>query len=358
MPITKSPIDSIFRKPTTGIYIPLLNLNAVNPVKPIAAAIRRIFTPLLGSGSQHYTFNTVTLAGNFEVQADYCLSDLTVDNAIFGDTDSSGGDLLRINKNTSSMLIRIGGSTFTTTGSYTEDQKLNTVKMTRVGTTVKIFRNNVEIFSETIALVDFTLNMLGTRQNGAFDNFNGYIANFKATDVSTLVMDAPIDKQYSAADPIVINKADSSNNLTAINLNNAGSEFIASDDYGWIDTFNIWGQNIFAVREAWADNGDGTFTTDVENAATQIRNSFQIEEGTRILASYKLSASPTPAAPRIVQGNQIFQFEADNINPSVLFSAESANNQRIYFGGSGYALGIVISEITYNRVLEIAGTSE
>ena len=200
------------------------------------------------------------MSADFEIEIDYKLYNLTTDNSLIGYTDSSFGDLWRINKNNNSMLISLGGTTYTTTGSYTEDLKLNTAKMTRVGTTVKVFRNDVEIYSDTIALADFTIDMVGTRQNGAYDSFSGILANYKVTNIASLVMDAPLDKQYTASAPTVINKADANNNLTAVNLDNAGSEFTASDTYGWLGENNVGAPT--RISDDWTNNGDGSYTID------------------------------------------------------------------------------------------------
>ena len=224
------------------------------------STVTRIFTPLLGSGVQHYTHNTITMSADFEIEIDYKLYNLTTDNALIGDTDALSGDIWKINKDNNSMLIRIGGTTYTTTGSYTEDLKLNTAKMTRVGTTVKVFRNDVEIYSATIALVDFTINMVGTRQNGAYDSFSGILANYKVTNIASLVMDAPLDKQYTAAAPTVINNADANNPLTAVNLDNAGSAFTSSDTYGWLGENNVGAPT--RISDDWTNNGDGSYTID------------------------------------------------------------------------------------------------
>jgi len=249
----------------SGLLKKSFSFNEISLLFPLSSEvvtdiIKRFFTPLLGSGVQHYTHNTITMSADFEIEIDYKLYNLTTDNALIGDTDALSGDIWKINKDNNSMLIRIGGTTYTTTGSYTEDLKLNTAKMTRVGTTVKVFRNDVEIYSDTIALADFTIDMVGTRQNGAYDSFSGILANYKVTNIASLVMDAPLDKQYTASAPTVINKADANNNLTAVNLDNAGSEFTASDTYGWLGENNVGAPT--RISDDWTNNGDGSYTID------------------------------------------------------------------------------------------------
>jgi len=312
----------------------------------------RFFTPLLSSGGQHYTHNTITMSADFEIEIDYKLANLTTDNALIGDTDALSGDIWRINGNINSMLIRLGGSTYTTTGSYTEDLKLNTAKMTRVGTTVKIFRNNIEIYSGTISLVDFTIDMVGTRQNGAFDTFNGILANYKVTNIASLVMDAPIDRQYTAAAPTVINKADATKPLTAINLNNAGSLFTDSDTYGWISG-NILSSPTSLSADVWTDNGNGSYTiSQPDNAG------FKSLQFTASVVDYKYLLEYDNTDSTNVN-NSVEIFQNGYITPAtagsnaVLVTAQM-DRAPYFIAAENSAFTQTISNLTYKQILEIA----
>jgi hypothetical protein len=113
------------------------------------------------------------------------------------------------------------------------NNKLNTLKIKYVAATgsISVFVNGVldtEAAGKGFSLPDMTdLRKFSVgaeaRNNGG--GFTGYLADFKVTNGSTLVIDAPLDKQYTAENPTVINKADASNNLTAVNLDNAGQLF-------------------------------------------------------------------------------------------------------------------------------------
>jgi hypothetical protein len=65
----------------------------------------------------------------------------------------------------------------------------------------------------------------GAGENNNFNTFTGFLAYAKVYNDDALVIDAPLDKQYTAENPTVINKADASNNLTAVQLDNAGQLF-------------------------------------------------------------------------------------------------------------------------------------
>jgi len=132
------------------------------------------------SNSYYKLSAPITFAGDFEIEIDYQLTVLTDSHAFCGGT---GNDLFRVDGASNTMLYRIGNSTYTTTGAYTEDSKLNTAKMVRTGGTIKVYRNNVEIGSSSVAVVDWSVFELGKRY--IYDFFKGSISNVKLTNITT-----------------------------------------------------------------------------------------------------------------------------------------------------------------------------
>ena len=183
----------------------------------------RFFTPLLESGSQHYTYTQVNLTGAFEVNLKYYTTDASAGTIIGRDEDYRATQIM----SNSSLRIRWVGGQVLTPANVVLVNKLQHLRMKRDSNdALTVFVDDMDnpVVTETGASGTFSFDRLGT-YNDDLIMFDGYIADFKITNGSTLVIDSPIDKQYTAAAPTVINKADANNPLTAVNLNNAGQPF-------------------------------------------------------------------------------------------------------------------------------------
>jgi hypothetical protein len=350
MPITKSPIDSIFRKPTTGIYIPLLNLNAVNPVNPIAAAITRVFTPLLGSGSQRYTFNTITLDADFEIEVDFATTSTVNFNMILGKIGSAD-DFLAI-RDGNRITGRFDGSGVNLIN-HVVDGKLTTLNIKRTsGTIVTTIGDSTNTVTNSNT---FEIDILGAYNTNSF-SFTGYLANAKVYKESDLVIDAPIDKQYTAAAPTVINKADSNNNLTAVNLDNAATEFTASDDYGWLGQNEVGSPD--RIGSDWTNNGDGSFTIDTPDGNINNCNLrfSSLSTSSRYLVELTVTAPVGSDKLRLRDCTPNVDYEtAGNFADIVIpFNNNAPSFNRV----TGQSFVQTISNISNRQVLEIAGVSQ
>jgi hypothetical protein len=505
MPITKSPIDSIFRKPTTGIYIPLLNLNAVNPVKPIAAAIRRIFTPLLGSGSQHYLVNTPPVF-NAGFKVEFLLAGtFKADRRVFGITDTAGNIFTVITRPDGGVGVfsRGAGSNkfVATSGVDVLDGKLNKINLIYddAANTLKVSNNGTLVLNETLNsnqvpdLTNIDIMKVGAGENNNFVTFTGFLADFKLYNDDVLVIDAPLDKQYTAIQPTVINKAatlgseeipnvvfanatgwdsprndsvitvsngnlrstaDSSSTfgsaaamtslvvgntylveslinssnasanarlrvsedqtlnsvtasrddasginvsltfvatattmhigtivtghssgdfvdierisvkdipnatpyLTAVNLNNAGSEFIASDDYGWLGQNEVGSTD--RIGSDWTNNGDGSFTIDTPDGNINNCNLrfSKLSTGSRYLV--ELTATTPVGSDKVRLRDCTPNVDYDTAGNFADIVIPFNNNTPSFNRVAGQSFVQTISNISNRQVLEIAEVSQ
>jgi hypothetical protein len=158
-----------------GAIITGVTIESLNP------GVTIVFINLESAASASYSLSAPwVVSGDFTFEVDYCLTSLTGSHALSGGSNNS--DLFRVDAQTNSMTYRIGGVVYTTTGSYVENLKLNTAKMVRSGTTIKIFRNNAEIDSRIITLADWNILLMGIRDR--FDPFNGIISKARLSNTS------------------------------------------------------------------------------------------------------------------------------------------------------------------------------
>jgi len=335
----------------------------------IVADVSRFFTPLLGSGSQRYEVDIPpSFAGNWEweikiaglPQRDTKL--ITIQDTNFkvfnlGTSNFSPNNTARLYSNTG---IGFTGNTVIL------NNKLNTLILKYVASTERLtltvngvidvdFNSSISNFPDMTSLLKFSVGVEASNNGGGF---TGYLADFRVHNEGALVIDAPLDKQYTAEAPAVINKVAGGTGLTAVNLNNAGSEFTASDDYGWVDTFNFINLESLSIGDAWTDNGNNTYTTTQLASNSQIAQGKVIPEGVRMLASYSLDSPVSPSTQRIRSGNDVFLFGGDNLAPTELYTSDGSFSQRVYFEGGAYQLGVTLSKLSFRKVLEIAEVSQ
>lgn len=232
----------------------------------------RFFTPLLGSGAQRYEVDTPpSFNAGFEVE--FKFYGLPQNNKkVFSFCDSSN-DLVNLDITDDGTITYfskgVDGNTKREGVINIGNTKLNTINLiydpsTTNEMTVKV--NTITDISFSVPtgripdLTDIIAMKFGVESTFNGGGLTGYLADFKVINGSTLVIDSPIDKQYTAAAPTVINKADASNNLTAVNLDSAGSEFTSSDTYGWLGENNVGSPT--RISDDWTNNGDGSYTLD------------------------------------------------------------------------------------------------
>lgn len=233
--------------------------------------IKRFFTPLLGSGVQRYEVDTPpSFNAGFSIEVDIA-GGAQNDKKIISFKDSNNR-VFNINTNNSGAVNFFstgGGGLRSIIGTTVVlDNKLHNIKVVYDNTApkVSVFVDgvlNVEagVNSNQIPnLTDISAMKFGVEASNNGGGFTGHIANIKVINDGVLAIDSPLDKQYSAAAPTVINNADANNPLTAVNLDNAGSAFTSSDTYGWLGENNVGAPT--RISDDWTNNGDGSYTID------------------------------------------------------------------------------------------------
>ena len=201
----------------------------------------RNFTTLDGV-ADYYTIPTVSLTGDFEIECQFSLTDLTADMVLFGD-GATGFDYLRIDPINGSLDIRYNNGFTSNDGQFTADNKLHTASLKRVGGTVFAYYDGVQVNSRSVS-TSFTVEMLGSRLN---NYLKGVLANIKITDGTDLIRYYKIDEDLSLGSTIIDSGSDGSNG-TAISI--SSSELFTLEGADWIGAELVTNGN-FATDSDW-----------------------------------------------------------------------------------------------------------
>ncbi|MEE4292201.1 MAG: hypothetical protein V2J13_10675 [Cycloclasticus sp.] len=299
-------------------------------------SIQRLFTTFDSVAQTYIQLSSpVVLSGDFRCDFEYALNNLTNSQAFCG---GGASDLFRADPSTGTFQYRINGVFRTTAATFTENTKLNIASIERIGTTVNIYRNGDLIDSVTETVVDFTVSTIGRR--AASDYFDGIISNLKITDAGTLVLDMPIDEQYSAGSPTVTNLANPANNGTAVNFVEADSElFTFEDGTGWL------GSELWTVGDASSNGTEGTFVT----LLTQTPDNTQ--EGLVYRHVVTVSNLTAGKMSTTLQGNGL-NFNENGVFTNII-TAGAAGADVIRTGSPQPNNGATVS-VSNKRILELA----
>ena len=212
----------------------------------------RYFTTLDGA-ADYYTIPTVTLTGDFEIECQFSLTDLTGDMVLFGD-GATGFDYLRIDPVNGGLDIRYNNGFTSNDGQFTADNKLHTASLKRVGGTVFAYYDGVQVNTRTVS-TSFTVEMLGSRLN---NYLNGVISEVKITDGTDLIRYYKIDEDLSTTSTIIDSGSDGSNG-TAVSI--SSSELFTLEGADWIGAELVTNGDFATDLSGWTIGGtDGTHT--------------------------------------------------------------------------------------------------
>ena len=185
---------------------------------PLFGAIKRFFTPLQSSLTQHYTFPEVVLAGDFEIETSIVFGSLG--GHIVCHRGEEKSDRIAVLNNQLLVAGTLIGSFIDT--NFTSDDKLHLLRVDRVGTLVSVYLNGVFQTSGTFSATLF-LNTVGGRIDESITTsvpyFSGILANVKITNGTTLTHDLPLDEDF-ALTSIAVNKGTlgAAGNATTVNI--------------------------------------------------------------------------------------------------------------------------------------------
>ncbi|URC15438.1 hypothetical protein JLT2_70 [Paraglaciecola Antarctic JLT virus 2] len=189
----------------------------------------RFFTPLSRAGSQSYTLDSdISLPNDFIIKQNVVFNPSS-ENSFYQLCGKTSGFKINFfgnnfSNNSLSNAIEFDNFYFTNALVGMDRAKLNEISFVRVGTSLSLFINEAQVGSSVTYTRTPIVATYGTGNVG-FAFFDGDLSDLFIDKASTIVLNAPLNRQYTAAAPTVTNKADSSNNLTAVNLNNAGQAF-------------------------------------------------------------------------------------------------------------------------------------
>ena len=180
----------------------MLSLQNRNTVNSFRSLNQRYFTTLDGS-SDYFTIPTVTLTGDFVIEADISTTSSLTQYIIGNNTDDNG--YIRVDATTGVIAVNFN-STKTIVGTIdVSDGKLYNVKVINVSGTATLYIDGVSDGSVAGLSGNNVFDRIGDNHTSS-TSFNGVIANVKITDNGTLIRDYPIDEDFSTTD-ILVNRA-------------------------------------------------------------------------------------------------------------------------------------------------------
>lgn len=217
----------------------------------------RYFTTLDGV-ADYYTIPTVTLTGDFEIEFDFSLTDLTGNQCLISDGVIGDAVWVRIDATNGGIDFKYGGTVYTNDGQFTADSKLHTLKIEKVSTTITIYYDGVVVNTQTSGgfSVDFITAFLGSRGGATKNFFNGVISEVKITDGTDLIRYYKIDEDLSATSTIIDSGSDGSNG-TAVSI--TSSELFTLEGADWIGSELVVNGD-FATDTDWTKGGSLTIS--------------------------------------------------------------------------------------------------
>ena len=189
------------------------------------AQVYRYFTTLAPASSKYYEIDNVILAGDFEVNALFTKTAGGIQVLLASDT--AGLDFIGwVNSDTILSVKLDGDATISYTTPDVADGKLHALSAIKISGQLEVFMDGVSLGSQAST---GTLNVSRISSNNVTpSNFwDGVIADVKIWDggdssTGTLVLDSPINENWTAGSTTLINKVGT--NGTAINIVQADAE--------------------------------------------------------------------------------------------------------------------------------------
>jgi hypothetical protein len=194
-----------------------------NVVRSVVSTIRRYFLDFNGTDSYAELETAFTPAGDFSVEVDFSIGSIPAGQEILIDSDADLKLKIGVNASNGAVAALVGdGSSWvfnSDSGISVCDGKLHRVKLSKIGSSYKLYLDNEIVASATSATaITPSVNVVG-RQAGGSKYFGGVIANVKLTD-----LDTPANSETYRLDRPTANYELPVNNVT-------GSEQVTNGDF-------------------------------------------------------------------------------------------------------------------------------
>jgi len=234
-------------------------------LKAILSPSQRYFTPLVASGSMHYTIPAVTLTGDFDIPFEFYTGDNSTFQMVLGNTATSNTFLSVVSGQALRLRDDVGGSFQTATGVF-QLNRLVKGRCIRTASTVEFFIEDTSVGSGVVA-GNVTFDLVG-QYGGAGFGFNGILANIGIDDAGTLIRSYKINENLANGSTI-IDSSGNGQNGTAINISESDLFTLQSNgDYlgvelitqaVWETPSSIGGEWAFASNQ-WTLTGSGALS--------------------------------------------------------------------------------------------------
>lgn len=304
------------------------------------AIASRNFTTIDAAGAQYWTIPTVTLTGDFCIDLDFALNDLT-DNFIFISDSGADTDWFRIDAVNGGLDFRINNVFRSNDGQFTADNKLHNVRLERVGQVVTAYYDGVSVNSVDAPanLGSISFARLGARGGVTPNYFSGVIANLKIYDAGVLVRNYAINE----ADPSSIADTANGQTGTGVNITGSDSELFTKSGDDWLGA-ELWSDAVVTPSGDWSRPSAGQY--DVNGSAGTLLAIAPALDITNIYRTTFIMSNNTSQAVRL--GSSGYFITSGNGDYSVIGTDASA----LGFKRNAGTTVATLTDLSQRRILE------
>lgn len=314
--------------------------------------VERFFTILKSASSEHYTIPTVTLTGDFEVELSASTTSTSLQSAISGGV--AAGDLEIHISAAGVVLVVIAGVTVITGTVVVNDDKINVLKVTRVGSTITLLVNGVTdgTASDSATL---TMDSIGQRTGGTLF-FDGIIFDVKVTDAGALVRDYAIDEDWAGPSTVLVDSSTSGQDGTAVNITTVDAEFfIKEGSITWVGE-DIVTNGDFDTDTGWTKGTGTTISGGVANFAGSTVNALFQNAGLVGSRTYRINSIvvATTLGIEVHAGGDASSGDFRGTGIQTWIVNTITPNGFLVFDGQGPGFTGTMDKVTARRVIEEA----
>jgi hypothetical protein len=256
------------------------------------SAITKVLIDLSPTSGGFYSLGTPQVfAGDFDFRWGYVTTASSVNQTVLSSGDVA--DFLRLKNigdpSTRSLSVRISNNEVEVPINFGNDGKFNNFKVTRVGSLISVYLNNLLQGTVNTAWSgnSFTINEMGRLSSNNLQAFEGIISDVKLTDITT-----PANSLEFKLDQLTANTE--TNNGVTLTYQNIGTGTSVRGTYTLIDG-DYFGSELvvngdFATNSDWSaptgvtiENGKAEFLN-VTNNASFIQNNVVADSGTYVIS--------------------------------------------------------------------------
>ena len=222
-------------------------------INPFDGLLSRYFVNLDPVLNSYYEMAApITFTGDFEIEVE--ISTITTDSLTIIFASATDTDNYIAFTAAGAIRVKIGGiNTDTPSGVLPIDGKLHTLKIKRVGLVLTKILDDVIVDTDVLgSVLNMLISEIARNSAGAFDYFDGIIANAKFTDksgASDVVTSFKLDQATANTESSI----EGNNSVTYINIPQSARELYTLEDDTWVGSELVTNGNFTTDLSSWSN---------------------------------------------------------------------------------------------------------